>query len=115
MTMQFHAMSLIGLGSAFAGLCGPKQIAIPIHNVIVGTKYILIIDEYGTGQYGQIVLGQKKVSVAHLNRNQKTHGAGRYMGGGAMGWFPGMVNNGIPCPNDCDNHNSGCVRHHMIW
>jgi len=50
-----------------------------------------------------------------LNRNQKTHGAGRYMGGGAMGWFPGMVNNGIPCPNDCDNHNSGCVRHHMIW
>ena len=111
MTMQFHAMSLIGLGSVFAGFCGPKQIAIPIHNVIVGTKYILIIDEYGhTGTFG----AQKKLSVNHLIGNQKIPGAGRYHHAG-VGRFPGMVINGIPCPNDCDNHNSGCVRHHMIW
>ena len=77
MTMQFHAMSLIGLGSAFAGLCGPKQIAIPIHKVIVGTKYILIIDEYGSAGKGNPTGAQKKVSVFHLNRNQRKPGAGK--------------------------------------
>ena len=101
--------SLNGFGNAFTTFCGHTQIATPSHNVKVGTKYILSIDEYG-----HHVGAQKKLSVAHFSGNQKIHGAGTYHTGGNGHRLPGIVRTGIHFHNVSVKGVSGFVRHHII-